>query len=48
MGKINTTSLEAWRTWLVKIEKVPGPHLAVMSEQVMFSEVVSQIVSAHL
>jgi hypothetical protein len=31
---------------LVKIEKVPGPHLAVMSGQVMFSEVVSQIVSA--
>jgi hypothetical protein len=31
---------------LVKIEKVPGPHLAVMSGRVMFSEVVSQIVSA--
>jgi hypothetical protein len=31
---------------LVKIEKVPGPHLAVMSERVMFSEIVRQIVSA--
>ncbi len=30
----------------MKIEKVPGPHLAVMSGRVMFSEVVSQIVSA--
>jgi hypothetical protein len=35
-----------WRTWLVKIEKVPGPHQAVMSGRVMFSEVVSQIGSA--
>jgi hypothetical protein len=31
---------------LVKIEKVLGPHLAVMSGRVMFSEAVSQIVSA--
>ena len=45
-GKINTPSLETWRTWLMKIEKVTGPHHAVMSGRVMFSEVVSQIVSA--
>jgi hypothetical protein len=32
--------------WLMKIEKVTGLHLAVLSGQVMFSEVVSQIVSA--
>ena len=45
MGKINTPLLETWRTWLMKIEKVTGPHHAVMSGRVMCSEVVSQIVS---